>query len=371
MKSKRSEVIDLFKAFACVTIVWHHMALYGPMSDVVSEWLPHVIELLEDHGLLAVQVFLVVGGYLNAKSWTRSLVAADFNLFSKAVARYQRLVIPLLAALSWTVAVTAIVRPYFDHTSLSAEPTPYQVLAHVFLLQDVLYLEAFSAGVWYVAIDFQLFAMALGCAGIAYQWQRKRQQGSVIRKALSLWMVLLLVSLFYWNLNPLGEVWGTYFFSAYGLGLCVGCWREAHLKISHQMLAALIFLVGVLAYVYQPRIRLLVAVSIAILLALYESTHCRPLNFLKARWVQSLSDASYAIFLVHFGVSLAVSAAVFNLASESIPVNALGMLMSFGLSLWTGQLLHVHVETLSPSWKRWGQWVATFAATCAAVMYWA
>jgi peptidoglycan/LPS O-acetylase OafA/YrhL len=369
LKSERSEVIDLFKAFACVTIVLHHMALYGPMSDVVSEWLPNLIDFLEDHGLLAVQVFLVVGGYLNAKSWTRSLVETDFKFFSRALARYQRLVIPLLAALSFSVAVTAIVRPYFDHTSLSAEPAVSQVFAHVFLLQDVLYLEAFSAGVWYVAIDFQLFVMALACAGIAYQWQLKTQRGSVIRKALTLWSVLLLASLFYWNLNPLGEIWGTYFFSAYGLGLCVGCWREAHLKISHHMLAVMIFLLGLMAYVYQPRIRLLVAVLIAVLLALYESTGCRPLSFLKVRWIQSLSDASYAIFLVHFGVSLCVSATVFNLASESIPINAMGMLISFGLSLWVGRLLHLHVEKLNPSWKRWGQWVATFVATSTAVMY--
>lgn len=340
------------------------------MSDVVSEWLPNLMALLEDHGLLAVQVFLVVGGYLNAKSWTRSLVAANFKFFSRALARYQRLVIPLLVALSFSVAVTAIVRPYFDHTSLSAEPTVSQVFAHVFLLQDVLYLEAFSAGVWYVAIDFQLYTMALACAGLAFQWQRKSQKGSVIRKALTLWSVLLLVSLFYWNLNPLGEVWGTYFFSAYGLGLCVGCWREAHLKISHRILAVMIFLLGMMAYVYQPRIRLLVAVLIAILLALYESTGCRALSFLKARWIQSLSDASYAIFLVHFGVSLCVSATVFNLASESIPINAMGMLISFGLSLWVGRLLHVHVEKPNPSWKRWGQWVATFVATSTAVMYW-
>jgi peptidoglycan/LPS O-acetylase OafA/YrhL len=116
---------------------------------------------------------------------------------------------------------------------------------------------------------------------------------------------------------------------------------------------------------------LLVAVVVAVLLALYESTGCRPLSFLKAPWIQSLSDASYAIFLVHFGVSLCVSATVFNLASESIPVNAMGMLISFGLSLWVGHLLHLHVEKPNPSWKRWGQWVATFVATSTAVMYWA
>jgi peptidoglycan/LPS O-acetylase OafA/YrhL len=136
------------------------MAIYGPMSLVVSEWLPSVIVFLDDYGLLAVQVFLVVGGYLNAKSWTRNLIASDIQFFSKVSSRYLRLVIPLLAALSLAVAVTALVRPYFEHTSLSDAPTPRHVLSHIFLLQDVLFLEAFSAGVWYVAIDFQLFVLS-------------------------------------------------------------------------------------------------------------------------------------------------------------------------------------------------------------------
>ena len=368
MKSQRSEVIDLFKAFACVLIVWHHLALYGPMSDVVYQSAPDLISMLFDYGLLAVEVFLVVGGYLNAKSWIRALTQAEFELFSRIGMRYQRLVIPLLAALSFTVAMTALVRPYFDHSSLSDAPTPLQVMAHIFLLQDVMYVEAFSAGVWYVAIDFQLFVMALLCAALAHRWQTFTQRGSVIRKALGMWMVLTLGSLFIWNLNPLGEVWGTYFFCAYGLGLCVGSWRASGFKINHRILALFIFLLGGLAWVYEPRIRLAVAVAVAILLALYEATDCRPMPRMKAAWIQALSNASYAVFLIHFGVSLVVSAVVFTHWSESVPANALGMLTSFALSLLLGTYLHVHVEKQTPNWRRWLQWAATFAATCTAVM---
>jgi peptidoglycan/LPS O-acetylase OafA/YrhL len=368
VKSQRSEVIDLLKAFACVLIVWHHLAIYGPMSDVVFHSAPDFIGLLFDHGLLAVQVFLVVGGYLNAKSWIRALAQADFEFFSRVWSRYQRLVIPLLTALSFTVTVTALVRPYFEHPSLSDAPAPLQVIAHIFLLQDVLYLEAFSAGVWYVSIDFQLFVMALLCAALAHRWQSASQQGSVIRKALGMWLLLTLGSLFVWNLNPLGEIWGTYFFCSYGLGLCVGCWRWTGFKISHRILALLILLLGGLAWVYQPRIRLVVAVAIAVLLALYEATDCRPLTCLKASWIQALSSASYAIFLIHFGVSLLVSAVVFTHWSESVPANALGMLISFALSLLMGAWLHSQVENKPPSWKRLLQWVATFVATCTAVM---
>ncbi|MEY3886899.1 MAG: hypothetical protein RL650_991 [Pseudomonadota bacterium] len=368
MQSQRSEVIDLFKAFACVLIVWHHLALYGPMSDVVYHWIPNFIGLLFDHGLLAVQVFLVVGGYLNAKSWTRALAQAEFKFLPLLGSRYQRLTIPLLTALSFTVAVTALVRPYFDHPSLSDSPSPLQVVAHILLLQDVMYFEAFSAGIWYVAIDFQLFAMALICAALAHRWQAMTRQGSVVRKALGMWSVLTLGSLFVWNLNPLSEIWGTYFFCAYGLGLCVGCWRVAGIRLNYQSLALLIVLLGLAAWVYQPRIRWAVAIAMAVLLALYEASDCRPLPLLKATWIESLSNVSYAVFLIHFGVSVLVSAVVYTHWSESLVANALGMLISFGLSLLFGAWLHQQVEKQPPSWKRFTQWAATFAATCTAVM---
>ena len=338
------------------------------MSDVVAQWLPRLEEFLFEHGLLAVQIFLVVGGYLNAKSWVRALSKAQFQLFSSLLSRYQRLVLPLLAALSFTVLVTALVRPYFDHSSLSDLPTWQKIVAHIFLLQDVLYLEAFSAGVWYVAIDFQLFAMAIACAWLAHAWQTRTNKGSAIRKALGLWMLLTLSSMFVWNLNPLGEIWGTYFFSAYGLGLCVGCWRYSGIKISHANLGLLIFILGAVATAYQPRIRLVVAVATAALLTWYEATGCKTIGSIKQRWIQELSNASYAIFLIHFGVSLGVSALIFNFWSENIPMNALGLIISFVLSVILGHQLHWHIETQEATSKRWLQWVAIFGATCTVVL---
>jgi len=127
-------------------------------------------------------------------------------------------------------------------------------------------------------------------------------------------------------------------------------------------------LIGGLAWGYEPRVRLLVAVGVAVLLALYEATDCRPLPCLKASWIQALSNASYAVFLIHFGVSLLVSAVVFTHGSESLPANGLGMLTSFGLSVALGAGLHVAIEKQTPSWQRWLQWTAAFAATCTAVM---
>jgi peptidoglycan/LPS O-acetylase OafA/YrhL len=339
------------------------------MAVVASEWFPATEDFFLAHGLLAVQVFLVVGGYLNAKSWSRVLADQKIQAMSRIWSRYTRLAIPLFVALSFAVLVTALIRPFFDHSSLSAAPTPLQVLAHVFFLQDILFLEAFSAGVWYVAIDFQLFVIAIVCAGLAHAWQRFSETGSVVRKALFLWTTLTLISLFVWNLHPLGEIWGTYFFGAYGLGLCIGCWRYANLRYSYFHLSLLIVLVGALAFAYQPRERLAVAVATAFFLCLYEASECKPVQFLKASWLRNFSDATYAIFVIHFGVSLLISALVFNFWSENIPINLMGLLLSFALSIWLGRLIQLHIESKPASFSRLLKWAAIFAASSSIAMW--
>ena len=338
------------------------------MAIVVAEWLPLLEVFLLDYALMAVQIFLVVGGYLNAKSWANSAPKSAFDFFPRLLLRYQRLTIPLLVALSVAVAITALVRPYFDHSSLSNAPSLIQVFAHIFLLQDILDLEAFSAGVWYVAIDFQLFAMAMACASLAQVWQGVSDKGSVVRKAFGFWLFLTLYSIFVWNLNPLGEIWGAYFFGAYGLGLCVGSWRYTDIKFNVRSLGLLIFMVGVVAMAYHPRERLMLAIAAALLLCWYEANDCNAIQCFQRKWIRELSNASYAIFLIHFSVSLAVSAVVSNFWSENKPINALGLLLAFGLSVFLGRQLHLRIEVQKTTWSQWLQWVATFVATCTGVM---
>ena len=61
----RDPLIDIFKALACALIIWHHLAFYGPMSDAVLPLFPRLLSWLYDYGRMAVQVFLVLGGYLS------------------------------------------------------------------------------------------------------------------------------------------------------------------------------------------------------------------------------------------------------------------------------------------------------------------
>ena len=59
------------------------------------------------------------------------------------------------------------------HDSIPDAPDILQLLAHALLLQDLLDQEALSAGVWYVAIDFQLFALAVTLLWLSGRIERR------------------------------------------------------------------------------------------------------------------------------------------------------------------------------------------------------
>ena len=66
--SARDLRIDTLKALASQSIVLHHLAIYGPMPLIAAPLAPGLVQWLDVYGRYAVQVFLVMGGYLAAGS---------------------------------------------------------------------------------------------------------------------------------------------------------------------------------------------------------------------------------------------------------------------------------------------------------------
>lgn len=82
--TSRTPLIDMVKGLACAAIVCHHLAFYGPMSDIAAPLAPWLMAWLYDYGRMAVQVFLVLGGYLAAASlapraWPASTVPGRWS----------------------------------------------------------------------------------------------------------------------------------------------------------------------------------------------------------------------------------------------------------------------------------------------------
>jgi len=344
MKNNMSRLasIDLLKAISAQLIVLHHLSFYGPMSDIAYELAPRLIDWLFGQARLAVQVFLVAGGFLAARSLASRASPAIGRPHRLIGRRYTRLAIPLWAAIALAVACAACARSIYPQASDPAAPEMLQFLAHLALLQDVLGFDALSAGVWFVAIDFQLYALMVGLlwfSGI---------MGADAHRLLSVVLVsgLALASLLYFNRIPAWDIWAVYFFGAYAMG-ALAFWASEgrHPAAWLAPMAA----VAIAALLLDFRSRIVVALFTAVLLGLT----FRSMQQLPSRLAQPLAflgDISYSVFLVHYPVCLVVNA-VFGRAFPAEPVaNALGMLLAWCLSLLAGALFHRYVEKPAGTW---------------------
>ena len=266
--------------------------------------------------------------------------------------RYRRLVLPYLVAVAASVAVAALVRPWFDHPSVPSAPTLSQLLAHGLLLQDVLGLEGLSAGVWYVAIDFQLFAMSVLLFSVTRRFERRWPALRFWPLALGvvLTVIVCAISLLLINNDSRWDMLGVYFFGAYGLGM-LAYWASR----SERRTGWLMFM-GLLAgsaLLFDFRGRLLVAVVLAfglVFLQHYASWFDAP------RWPQrplaALGKMSYSIFLIHFSVCLLVNAIVSFFWPAHLLANAAGLLAAFALSIGVGSVLYRQVESRASLYTR-------------------
>lgn len=360
-------LLDVIKAIGCVLIVWHHMAVYSPMFDRVMWLAPDPFAALYNHGQLAVQAFLVVAGFLSAAQLLRFVpvnapaLPARFSVPRLLAKRYLRLAIPLMAALTFTVCVTALVRPWYPHDSLSDAPRVWTLVVHALMLQDLLGVPALSAGIWYVAIDFQLFAIALGGVWLAGHIQRWQPRVNLRGLTVLLWLILSALSLNWWNRQDNLDVQGLYFFGSYGLGMLAYRVRLSRITAKGW---SIIFVLGLFALWLEPRMRMGLAWGMALMLAASPSSAAsEAVASVGARWrraISSLAQKSYSVFLVHFAVSLLVSAVWFQADWQDPWTNLAGMCLSFALSLWVGSVLYRAVECRPATWGHLLLWQVAF-----------
>lgn len=349
----------MLKGLACMAIIWHHLAFYGPMSDIANPLAPGAMAWLYEYARMAVQIFLVVGGYLAAASLAPQGVARFDHVGPVIAKRFVRLVVPYAVALLCTVLVAALIRPWMEHASIPDEPTLWQLLANALLLQDILDQDALSAGVWYVAIDFQLFALcALLWAGIralpAGGWQR---HATAVAQAMI--VVTVAASLWVFNRMPDMDMWALYFFGTYGLGM-LAYWAVRAPRA--EAWVALTLVLGGVALVIDFRGR--IALALVTALCLVAALRSQRLTQWKGiAPLASLGRMSYSVFLLHFAVCLLVNAVVGSLWPESPWINALGMVLAFVLSLAAGRQLYLRVERHVPSGTTALRWQIGLVAT--------
>ena len=335
-RSQALPLVDLGKALASQLIVWHHLALYGPMCEVAESLAPALRDWLVEQGRLAVQVFLVMAGFLAARSMLPHPAAAPraTGVAAAIGRRFLRLAEPAWVALLAAMFAAWVARALIDHPTIPEAPTLLQVLAHLLMVQDVAGLEALSAGVWYVAIDLQLFALVALLCGL------RRGVARPVRSALTVLLLLagVTLSLLLFNREPDLDVWAIYFVGAYGLGMLAHWAASARRPVSRiGWLLAILTLTG-LALWLDWRVRILLAGTSALVLALLVPLDLRLPAWL-ARPVAALSHLSYTVFLLHYPVLLLTGALIGRLWPDAPQVHALGLVLAWALSLLAGWAL--------------------------------
>ena len=350
--SSRNTALDQIKAVACLLIVCHHLAFYGPMSDALRPVLPSLVEWLDEYARMAVQVFLVIGGYFAAAALAPQGTGKHDQFWPALSKRFVRLSLPYSAALVVAIVVNETVRGLgFHHASVSDTPTWSSVIAHLLLLHSVADFESISAGVWYVAIDFQLYALCLLWLWLCKQgsrWAGWGQIGIAAATAASLWV---------WNLNPYWDVWALYFMGAYGLGMMAWWATHSAQRAQRWMWVVVIAALTVSALALEWRDRIALAGCSALLLAIAGNLHwseaVRTFQLPALTWI---GQRSYSIFLIHFPMSLLVSAEVHASWPGDVVANSLGMLAAVLLSISAGAVLYEWTERSAATWQRLRQW---------------
>jgi peptidoglycan/LPS O-acetylase OafA/YrhL len=360
--------IDALKVIASQLIVLHHLSAYGPVANTLSQTAPLLMGWLYDYARMAVQVFLVVGGYLAAASLAPasplrhallSPLKRRHTPLQAVIKRYRRLVLPCLAALVLAVASAALARHWMDEAFIPSAPNWAQSLAHVFLLQSVLGHDALSAGVWYVAIDFQLFVLMTLLMWLGQRRHRTANTDQAIGPGLAqtlmlgLVVSLMLASLFFFNRDPTWDNWALYFFGAYGMG-ATAFWAGGSRRPA--LYLGGLALTGTLALVLEFRERIALALGVALALGLWHwgrsATPCSFPNSLRhitlppvlTRVVHQLGQSSYALFLVHFPVLMMGNALYVKLGLNGPVAAAWVMLACWVNSLALAQVFERWVE---------------------------
>jgi peptidoglycan/LPS O-acetylase OafA/YrhL len=340
--TSRLPFIDALKAVAVQLIVLHHLAFYGPMSDHAYLLIPDLISWLSQHARAVVQVFLVIGGFLAARSLAPAGSLLSAQPLRLLLRRYLKLAVPYLASLLIGIGCATLARALMTHDSIPEWPTLPQFLAHALLLQSILGYEGLSTGVWYIAIDFQLFALLLATLWLARGISGGLGRGIAGAAILGLLLVatLALFSLYHFNRDAEWDNWALYFFASYALGTLTFWAANAKHAVRWLLLIAVAV---VMALLLDYRSRIAVALVVALALGLASRY-----GFL-ARWPKSslfayLGQISYSVFLIHFPICLIVNGLFARVALADPWLNLAGMVVAWASSLLAGGLFYRFIE---------------------------
>jgi peptidoglycan/LPS O-acetylase OafA/YrhL len=327
--------VDFLKTVAVQIIILHHLSNYGIIPLKAQELIPTFIDFMGIYGKYAVQIFLVIAGYLTAKSLPQTL--HKYGLTKTIINRYLRLMPTYMMAILFTMVCASIARSIMFESYMGDPETFPQLLSHIFFLQNILSYESISVGVWYVAIDWQLY-MLTACL----LFFLKSYKNVVI--VLSF---LMLCSLLYFSQHPVFDNYFIYFLGAYGLGILAYIAEDSSQGQTQGIAKVLLILFVILILsitFYDLRIKNLVEMIIALLLFLFGKKPYTPQNIMWSKFFMWFSQRSYCAFLIHFSVLLLCNSAFHLLKFQSPELSILMLVIVWCFSWIFAHILYKLVE---------------------------
>ncbi len=300
----RWTLFDGLRGFAAQIIVWHHLASYGPVVDSAALVAPVVFDLLFDYGRMAVHLFLVIGGYVAAEGLLGSGTESWSSASRQLGRRFLRLSLPYWILLILVIGANAWADRWIDDPMIAAPPSWASLGAHLLFLMNVLGFESLSAGLWYLAIDWQLTLVGVVLMTAVRQcppWITRRVSPVVLTQVL--WLPLACAAWFYWNRSAEHEWWFGFFFGSYFLGMTAAWCNRGDLPRWYGVGVAGC---GALALMVDWRPRLAVALMTAVLFVVGHDRGWLS-TWLRGPVWKYLGRHSYSLFLIHFPICLVMN----------------------------------------------------------------
>jgi peptidoglycan/LPS O-acetylase OafA/YrhL len=307
------------------------------MTDWVYLYAPGIVGWLSQDARMAVQVFLVIAGFLAARSLAPSGVLVDDHPIWLVWQRYVRVCFPYFVSVLLAILCTKIAREWMTHDSMPGPADLWQVIAHGLLVHSLLNVDSLSAGVWYVAIDMQLFMVLLCILYVATKWHFS---ATLIQGLVAAGVVL---SLFFFNRDSDWDIWAVYFFGAYGLGALTYWFSHNATQMGRWLPMLLLTASVLLALAIEFRTRIALALAISLLLFWVCAGGWR-FTWTNNRVVTFLSNISYSVFLINFPVALVINAWFTQFAPANVWFQSLGVLVAWAACNAAGALFYALVE---------------------------
>ena len=343
---QRFELLEACKGLAACDIVGHHFCEYSPHSEVADQFAPSLMYGIYNYGLFVVHMFFVFGGFALAITMPNRPIAWQKALWT-ILLRYLRLAPPYLVMLLFLIAAFWSMLGRDMHPPLIDSFSWWQLLAHVFFLQDVLGFGNLSAGTWYLCIDLQyacLFLLIQSTLHTLGKFLKKEIFGPT---TMSFFMIPLgIVSTWYWSRDLANYIYVFYFLGSLVLGTLVGWTLQGRIAWWVFPLYAIAMSTSLFVE-FRPRILVALASGLTIYVVVrYFSKSSVPLPLL---W---LGRVSYSLFLIHYSVNGLVLHGM-NPWVGSSPFRAFAsMIVAFVASLLAAAVLYYCVEAPCHRWVR-------------------